>query len=248
MKTYTCIIAEDEPLAQKQMQAYLSKHTDLELLKTFSNGLDALKFLENNTVDIVFFDIQMPQLSGMELAKMARKMNLDFKLVFTTAYSEFAVESYKVEASDYLLKPFSQDELDTCLSKLKQTINNQENIEKDLSEQDIEWDNEYIFVKSNYQMRKIALKDILFFEGLKDYIQIFLKDEKHPVLILTSFKKVLEKLPSQHFMRIHRSFIVNLNAVEKVEKSRIIFGERYLPVSESNKEKFFQFLQKNMLG
>lgn len=245
MKTYTCIIAEDEPLAQKQMQAYISKHTNISLLHTFSNGLDALKYLEKHRVDFVFFDIQMPQLSGMELAKMARKMNLDFKLVFTTAYSEFAVESYKVDASDYLLKPFSQDDFDHCIEKLKTAINSQESNGDD---QDIEWNTDYIFVKSNYQMRKIALKDILYFEGLKDYIQIFLKDEKHPILILTSFKKVIEKLPSQHFMRIHRSYIVNLNAVEKVEKSRIIFGDRYLPVSESNKEKFLEFLQKNMLG
>lgn len=248
MKKYTCIVAEDEPLAQKQMQAYISNHTDLDLLKVCSNGLDALKFLEKNSVDIVFFDIQMPQLSGMELAKLARKMDLEFKLVFTTAYSEFAVESYKVEASDYLLKPFSQDDFDQCISRLKHAFTVKAKDIDELKDQDIEWNTEYIFVKSNYQMRKIALKDILYFEGLKDYIQIFLKDEKHPILILTSFKKVVEKLPSQHFMRIHRSYIVNLNAVEKVEKSRIIFGDRYLPVSESNKEKFFQFLQKNMLG
>ena len=248
MKTYTCLIAEDEPLAQKQMQAYISKHSNLELVKTCSNGLDALKFLEQTPVDIVFFDIQMPQLSGMDLAKMARKMDLHFKLVFTTAYSEFAVESYKVEASDYLLKPFAQEDFDQCVERLKQSLEASTEGQEQHKEQDIEWDSEYIFVKSNYQMRKVALKDILFFEGLKDYIQIFLKDEKHPILILTSFKKVLEKLPPQHFMRIHRSFIVNLNAVEKVEKNRIIFGDRYLPVSESNKDKFFQFLQKNMLG
>lgn len=246
MKTYTCIVAEDEPLAQKQMKTYISKHNDLALLQTFSNGLDALKYLEEHPVDIVFFDIQMPQLSGMELAKLSRKMHLDFKLIFTTAYSEFAVDSYKVDASDYLLKPFSQSDFDQCIEKLKTLLTKETTPE--ITEQDIEWDNEFIFVKSNYQMRKIALKDILYFEGLKDYIQIFLKDEKHPILILTSFKKVLEKLPTQHFMRIHRSYIVNLNAVEKVEKSRIIFGERYLPVSESNKDKFFEFLQKNMLG
>jgi len=245
MRTFTCIIAEDEPLAQKQMKSYINKHQDLTLEQTFSNGLDALKYLENNKVDIVFFDIQMPQLSGMELAKMARKMNLDFKLIFTTAYSEFAVESYKVQAFDYLLKPFSQSDFDDCFNKLKSVLSHQTS---QIHEQDIEWNNEYIFVKSNYQMRKIALKDILYFEGLKDYIQIFLKDEKHPILILTSFKKVLEKLPTQHFMRIHRSYIVNLNAVEKVEKNRIIFGERYLPVSDSNKDKFYEFLQKNMLG
>jgi len=247
MKTYTCIIAEDEPLAQKQMQAYLTQHADIKVLKVCSNGLDALRFLEQNPVDIVFFDIQMPQLSGMELAKLTRKMNLKFKLVFTTAYSEFAVESYKVDASDYLLKPFSQEDFNACINRIKFSLESEDNIEHS-DAQDIEWDSEYIFVKSNYQMQKIALKDILFFEGLKDYIQIFLKDEKHPILILTSFKKVIEKLPAQHFMRIHRSFIVNLNAVEKVEKSRIIFGDRYLPVSESNKEKFFQFLQKNLLG
>ncbi len=247
MKTYTCLVAEDEPLAQKQMQAYINNHADLNLLKICSNGLDALKFLEQTSVDIVFFDIQMPQLSGMELAKLARKMDLKFKLVFTTAYSEFAVESYKVEASDYLLKPFSQDDFDQCISRLKHTFNTNSKAITELNNQDIEWNTEYIFVKSNYQMRKIALKDILYFEGLKDYIQIFMKNEKHPILILTSFKKIIEKLPTQHFMRVHRSYIVNLNSVEKVEKSRIIFGDRYLPVSESNKDKFFQFLQKNTL-
>lgn len=245
MKKYTCIIAEDEPLAQKQMETYISKHDDLSLEKMFNNGLDALKYLEDHPIDIVFFDIQMPQLSGMELAKMARKMDLNFKLIFTTAYSEFAVDSYKVQASDYLLKPFSQSDFDSCLNKLKTSM---AVAVSESSNDEIEWNKEYIFVKSNYQMRKIALKDILYFEGLKDYIQIFLKDEKHPILILTSFKKVIEKLSPQQFMRIHRSYIVNLNAVEKVEKSRIIFGDRYLPVSESNKDKFFEFLQRNMLG
>lgn len=243
MKKITCIICEDEPLAQKQMVSYVENHDGLELLKIFSNGLDALRYLENNSVDLVFFDIQMPQLNGMELAKMARKMDLKFKLIFTTAYSEYAVESYKVNADDYLMKPFAKKVFDASVDKIIEDLGTQI-----VDKAEIEWENDFIFVKSNYQVRKICFKDILYFEGLKDYIQIFLKGEKHPVLILTSFKKVMERLPENEFMRIHRSYIVNLNAVEKVEKNRIIFNEVYIPISEANKEKFFLFLNRNTLG
>lgn len=243
MKKVSCIICEDEPLAQKQMISYVESHNQLEVKKIFSNGLDALRYLENNEIDLVFFDIQMPQLNGLDLAKMARKMDLKFKLIFTTAYSEYAVDSYKVNADDYLMKPFSKKDFEISANKVIEKLTS-----VDTDKQEVEWDNDFIFVKSNYQVRKICFKDVLYFEGLKDYIQIFLKGEKHPVLILTSFKKVMERLPQNTFMRIHRSYIVNLTAVEKVEKNRIIFNNVYIPISEANKEKFFLFLNKNSLG
>lgn len=246
MTKWNCIIAEDEPLAQKQMVKYIEQNEHLNLLKVFSNGLDALKFLQENNIDLVFFDINMPQLSGMELAKMARKMDLSFKLIFTTAFTEYAVDSYKVNADDYLLKPFSLNDFNDSIEKL---ISKSVKEDADLvPEKDVEWERDYVFVKSNYQIRRIKFDEIQYFEGLKDYIQIYLKGEKHPVLILTSFKKVIEKLPENKFMRIHRSYIVNLDAVEKVERNRVIFNDIFLPISDGNKDRFFDFLKRNSLS
>ncbi len=174
--------------------------------------------------------------------KILRELGKDFTLIFTTAYSEYAIESFEVNANGYLLKPFSKEDFNKCIDRINTSKSN------NLAEIEINNSEDHIFVKANYQIKKIFYNDILYFEGLKDYIQIFTKNEKHPTLVLTSFKKLQEKLPEDQFMRTHRSYIVNLKAIEKVERNRIIFGDVYIPVSESNKEAFHNFLGKNLLG
>lgn len=241
MDLKTCIVVEDEPLARQQIENYISEIDTLELKGSFSNGLEAQKFLMNNQIDFCFLDIEMPKLNGMELAKRLKEQKNECKIIFTTAYANFAAESYDVQAIDYLLKPLSKKKF---ANRVERILSEEQNMDK-ASLEHIQ--QEFLFVKTSYQIKKIALKDILYFEGLKDYIQIFTKNEKHPVLILSNFKNILKKLPEEQFMRVHRSYIVNLKKVEIVEKNRIIFGEKFIPISETYKDHFFEFLDDFLL-
>jgi two-component system LytT family response regulator len=241
MEKLKCILLEDEPLARKQMEKYINNYPELELIKSFDHGEGLVDFCENNRVDLAFFDIEVPDENGMSLAKKLRDVGLNIDIIFTTAYSDFAVESYQVDAIDYILKPFSESTFKERLSHFLEKRKERRSFKLN------EVKSEYLFVKSNYQIKKIRFDNILYFEGLKDYIQIFLKDEKYPTLVLSNFKKILEKLPEKQFMRTHRSFIVNLEKVSLVEKNRIIFGDTFIPVSETYKEAFFEYLGGKLL-
>jgi DNA-binding LytR/AlgR family response regulator len=238
MKLKTIAI-DDEPLALRLVSDYISKTPFLELEGSFDNPLDAIEFLTNHPVDLIFVDIQMPDLTGIEFA---RSLENAPKIIFTTAYEKYALEGFKLNAIDYLLKPFSYEEF----LKAAQKARKQTELEIG-SSPSIEVNNQFLFLKSEYKIRRINFNDILYIEGLKDYIKVYTKGEDKPVLSLNSMKSLEQKLPEEKFMRVHRSFIVNLDRIDTIERSRIIFGKTYIPVSDQYKDKFQEFLDKNFL-
>ncbi len=233
------IAIDDEPLALKLISGYITKTPFLELVNTFDNPLSVLEFLENDSVDLIFADIQMPDLTGTEFVRLMEKGP---KVVFTTAYERYAVEGFKLNAVDYLLKPFSYEEFVVAAQKVQRLLD----LEQKALPQ-IEANNEFLFLKSEYKIRRINFNDILYIEGLKDYIKVFVKNEEKPILSLSTLKMVESKLPTKHFMRVHRSFIVNLDKIDTIERSRIVFGKEYIPISEQYKDSFQEFLDRNFL-
>jgi DNA-binding LytR/AlgR family response regulator len=201
--------------------------------------LDAIEFFVDGEADLIFVDIQMPDLTGIEFT---RSLQEDHKIIFTTAYEKYALEGFKLNAVDYLLKPFSYEEFLKAAGKAYKLAELEAN-----SQPTIETNNQFLFLKSDYKIRRINFNDILYIEGLKDYIKVYTKGEEKPVLSLNSIKSLEQKLPEDKFMRVHRSFIVNLDKIETIERSRIIFGKTYIPVSDQYKEKFQEYLDKNFL-
>ena len=233
------IAIDDEPLALQLVEGYISKTPFLELVASFDNPLDAMDFLNNETVDLIFLDIHMPDLSGIEFTRILQNRP---KIIFTTAYEKYALEGFKLEAVDYLLKPFSYEEFLTAAKKAQKLIG-LESGNKDK----IEANNEFLFLKSEYKIRRINFNEIKYIEGLKDYVKVYLQNEPKPILSLNSLKALEAKLPPEKFMRVHRSYIVNLEKIDTIERSRIVFGKTYIPVSDQYKEKFQDFLDKNYL-
>ncbi len=232
--TVKCILIDDEPLAIDLLESYVNTTPFLELVAKCNSALQAMEILENEEVDLIFSDIQMPDLSGMEFSKII--FDRQVKIIFTTAFEEYALEGYKVNAIDYLMKPISYPEFLSAANKAKQQILN-------VSRQAETADNEdYIFVKSDYKLIRIDLKDLIYIEGLKDYVKYYTVNSDKPILSLKSMKSLEKELPGQSFMRVHRSFIVNLKKITLVERNHILFGEKRIPVSEKHKEKFQQFL------
>ncbi len=233
------IAIDDEPLALELVSGYIGKTPGLRLAGKFDNPVDASEFIIGNEVDLIFLDIQMPDLSGIEFARIIEKGP---KLVFTTAYEKYALEGYKLDAVDYLMKPFSYEEFLGAVNKVRKQIA--------LEQQaiaNIEANNQFLFLKSDYKIRRINFNDILYIEGLKDYVKVFMLNNPKPVLSLTSLKTLGTKLPPEKFMRVHRSFIVNLERIETIDRSRIVFGKEYIPIGEQYKEKFQEYLDKNFL-
>ena len=228
----SCILIDDEPLALDLMESYVKSTPFLELVGKFSSAITALEIMEKKSIDLIFTDIQMPNLSGMEFSKLL--INKQTKIIFTTAFEEFALESYKVNAIDYLVKPISYPEFYAAANKAKQQILNQP---KQLSSLE-----DYIFVKSDYKLLRINLKDLIYVEGLKDYLKFYTVNSEKPILTLKSMKSLETELSEKHFIRVHRSFIVNLNKITTIERNRIVFGDKYIPVSEKYKEKFQKFI------
>lgn len=233
------IAIDDEPLALELISGYILKTPGLELSGRFDNPLDASEFLNEHSADLIFVDIQMPDLTGIEFTRLLEKGP---KVVFTTAYEKYALEGYKLEVVDYLLKPFSYEEFLIAVSKARKLIELETK-----AETKIESNSQFLFLKSDYKIRRINFNDILYIEGLKDYVKVFVQNNPKPVLSLSSLKALELKLPSQKFMRVHRSFIVNLEKIETVERSRIVFGKEYIPIGDQYKEKFQEFLDKNFL-
>ena len=234
-----CIAIDDEPLALKQIAGYIDKTPFLTLVAQFDSALQAISFLQENKVDLMFVDINMPDLSGMDFVK---SLNNPPKVIFTTAYSEYALEGFRVNAIDYLLKPIGYSEFLKAAEKAIERIQ-----PKDTENIRIESNEKFLFIKSEYKILRIVLSDIKYIEGMREYVRIHLANEK-PVMALMSMKKMEEFLPDINFMRVHRSFIVNLDKVTTVERNRIIFDKNvYIPVSEQHKLKFQKYLDDNFL-
>jgi len=235
----TVIAIDDEPLALQLVSGYIEKTPGLKLAGKFDNPLDASEFLANNQVDLIFVDIQMPDLSGIDFTRIIEKGP---KVIFTTAFEKYALEGYKLEVVDYLLKPFSYEEFLASVQKALKLIRLEQN-----SLQKVEANDEFLFLKSDYKIKRINFNDILYIEGLKDYVKVYVQNIPKPVLSISTLKLIESKLPESRFMRVHRSFIVNLGKIDTIERSRIVFGKTYIPVSDQYKEKFQEFLDRNFL-
>lgn len=225
------IIIDDEPLAISLLESYVSKTSFLTLSGTYSSAVQALKELPGKTVDLMFLDIQMPDLNGLEFSKM---VDPHTRIVFTTAFQQYAIDGYRVNALDYLLKPISYVDFLQAANRALQWF---ERVQKP---EEIE----SIFVKSDYKLVQIELKKIQYVEGLKDYIKIYTTDNPKPILSLMSMKAMEELLPATRFMRVHRSFIVQKDQIRIVDRGRIVFGKTYIPVSDSYKSAFQTFLDE----
>jgi len=235
----TSIAIDDEPLALQLVCGYIEKTPALSLAGSFDNPLDATEFLSKNEVDLIFVDIQMPDLSGIEFTRLLEKGP---KIIFTTAFEQYALEGYKLEIVDYLLKPFSYEEFLSAVQKAQKLIGLEQR-----DQNKVEVKNEFLFLKSEYKIKRINFNDIQYIEGMKDYVKVFTSSDSKPVLSLTSLKILETKLPAGKFMRVHRSFIVNLEKINTIERSRIVFGTVYIPVSDQYKEKFQKFLDINFI-
>lgn len=242
--TIKCIAVDDEPLALDMVSKFIEQTSFLSLQSKFDNAIQALGYVNQNEVDLIFLDIQMPDLSGMELARIldGKTSTKKPKIIFTTAYNQFAVEGYKVDALDYLLKPFSYEEFLKAATKAYQFFENQS--KNTVVKVETEKQVDYIFLKVEYQLIKVMLKDITHIEAYKDYVKVHLKDKPNPLLSLTSMKSMEELLPSDNFMRVHRSFIINLDHIDSVSRNVIHIGNAQIVVSENYKDAFMEFLNK----
>ncbi|MFC5411978.1 LytR/AlgR family response regulator transcription factor [Larkinella bovis] len=246
--TLNCIAVDDEPLALGLVCAFIEKTPFLKLAGRYSSAVEALQGLHEHPVDLLFLDIQMPDLTGMELARVMERNQTGHspRIIFTTAFNHFALEGYKVDALDYLLKPFNYEEFLRAANKARAYF---ELIKRPAVVQAPEPEDEYLFLKVEYQLVRIAFNDILYIEGLKDYVKVHLKKERpeavpKPILSLTSLKALEDKLPARRFMRVHRSFIVALDKIEAVTRNSIQIGSATIPVSDQHKDAFNQFLSR----
>ncbi len=235
-----CITIDDEPLALKQIASYIEKTPFLELVTACDSAIEALDVLQKEDVDLMFVDINMPDLSGMDFVK---SLNNPPKVIFTTAYSEYAVEGFKVDAIDYLLKPISYSDFLKSANKAKQWFS----LKETTATEEIKTDKEFLFIKSEYKIVRINYNDIKYIEGMREYVRIHLDGSK-PIMSLLSIKSLEVQLPKNKFMRVHRSFLVNLSKITTIERQRIIFdNDVYIPISEQYKEIFQKFVDENFI-
>lgn len=233
-----CIAIDDEPLSLAQISNYISKIPYLELVGKCRDALEAMKIISETQVDLMFVDINMPDLNGLDFV---RSLNQKPKVIFTTAYSEYAIEGYKVEAVDYLLKPFSFQDLLGAADRARRLIEDKPTTEE-LKVQD-----NSIFVKSEYRITRIDVSDIKYVESMGEYLRIFLEGQPKPLMPLMSMKRMEEILPAKNFMRVHRSYIVNLDKIQEISRMRIIFDDVYIPVGDNYKQKFMEYINERSI-
>lgn len=245
--TLQCIAVDDEPLALGLVCKFIGQTPFLNLAGSYLSSVEALKAMHTQKIDILFLDIQMADLNGIELARVLGKMQEAPQIIFTTAYNQFALEGYKVDARDYLLKPFNYEEFLRATNKAysyAQLLQKPVATTSSVSPMEEQIQNEYLFLKVEYQLVRIALSDILYIEGLKDYVKVHLLGADKTLLSLTSLKALEEKLPPKRFMRLHRSFIVALDKITSMTKNSVQVGKMHIAVGDQYKDAFSQFLGK----
>ncbi len=234
--TLTCAIIDDEPLAAGLLKSYAEKTPFLQLTGTYGSAIEAMRQLRETPVQLLFLDIQMPELSGIEFAKILPR---DTKVVFTTAFQQYAIEGYKVSALDYLLKPISYEDFLRTVNKAVEwfTI---------AQRQQTCAEDRFMFVKSDYKLIRIVLDDILYIEGLKDYVRIYMANGDK-IMSLMNMKRLEDYLPRPEFLRTHRSFIVHMPKATQIDRLRIVFGDQYIPISDSYKDEVQQYFDQHTL-
>ncbi|MBK8609587.1 MAG: response regulator transcription factor [Chitinophagaceae bacterium] len=227
MDKYTCIIIEDEPLALEKTRDFVNKVPFLNLSATFDNALTGLTYLNNNKVDLLFLDINMDELSGIELLESSK---ITSQVIITTAYQEYALKGYELHITDYLLKPFTFNRFIQAVNKA------QENLTQRIAEKQVD----FIFVKTENRLEKIMINDILYIEGMRDYLRIHCVSKK--IMTLQSFSELEQLIPAHLVSRVHKSYMVAINKIESIERSRIKIADQLIPVSETYKEAFLQLI------
>lgn len=228
----SCIIVEDEPLALKRTKEYVEKIPYLNLLHSFDNGFEAIGYLKEHPVDLIFLDIKMDELTGIQLLEALDKRPY---VIITTAYSKYALQGYELNVTDYLLKPFTIERFIKAVEKVADKL-----------EQKVENNRDFFFVKTDYKIEKVFFKDVQFIEGMRDYRNI--QTESRKILTLQTFGDLERELPDSLFCRVHKSFIVALNKIELIERNRIKINDKMIPISETYKESFYKKIGFNTLG
>lgn len=224
-----CIIVEDEPLALERTKGYVEKLPFLNLEATFDNGVDALLYLKTNKVDLLFLDINLGELSGIQMLEAAKP---ECAVIITTAYHEYALKGYELNVTDYLLKPFTFERFFQAVEKAQLFTTKIDSV-----------DIKYVFIKTEYRLEKIMLQDILYIEGMRDYRRIFLKDKN--IMTLQTFKELEEMIPANIVCRVHKSYMIGIDKIESIEKERIKIGNIRIPVSETYKKTFMHLIGRS---
>jgi two-component system LytT family response regulator len=236
-----CLVVDDEPLALNILEDYISKIPFLELVKATTNPIEALTLVQDGNIDLVFLDVQMPELTGIQFLKIA---NGKTKVILTTAYPQYALEGYELDVVDYLLKPIAFDRFYKAAQKaqgiIRPAAGHPTEAAPHVQQQQQDFMSDFIFVKSEHKIQKVYLHQILFIEGLKDYISIFTTNER--IITLQNMKKMEDTLPEKHFVRVHKSYIVALNKIDSIERSRIRIGDKIIPVGDTYRDDFFKIV------
>jgi len=230
-----CAVVDDEPLALQLIEDFINGTPFLILLGAYKDPIEILNLLANEEPDLVFLDINMPGLGGMELARIIRsERNKQTKIIFTSAYNEFALEGYRVDAVDYLLKPFDYQDFLRASNKVETQLRNNQ-VKPSLA-------GESIFLRSDYRRLRIPMDDIVFLEGFKDNVKLFRSGQAQPLLVARSLKNLEDRLPSSHFVRVHRSYIVALHKIKSVTRSSVFIADAEIPVAEQYRQKLQQLI------
>lgn len=234
-----CIAIDDEPLALQQIELYVERTPFLKLLGMFESAIEALTFLNENSVDLLFVDIQMPNLNGMDFVKSLEKRP---EIIFTTAYSQYAIDGFKVNALDYILKPIDYGAFLKSANKAKTHFDRLK-----IVDDKIESHENYLFIKSEYKVVRVDIAKIIYIEGMSGYLRFHIENSD-PIMTLLSMKKIEEKLPPSQFMRVHRSYLVNLQKINTIERGQIVFNKTRITVSDQYKEKFQSYLDEHFMN
>ncbi|MBQ3323284.1 MAG: response regulator transcription factor [Muribaculaceae bacterium] len=236
-----CIIIDDEPLALQQMEGYIKKIPYLELVAACQSAIEAKEILENEKIDAIFCDINLPELNGLDFVKSLENPPM---VVFTTAYSEYAVEGFQLNAIDYLLKPFGCEEMKRAAEKIKKRYDALRTLQE-VSQID---EDDAIFLKTEYKIVRINIGQIHYVEAMSEYLRIYLEGNSRPIIVLLSMKKMEERLPSRTFMRVHRSYIINLKKIREVSKNRIVLGDDIdIPIGDSYRDQLNAYINSKFL-
>ena len=245
----TCMIVDDEPLAVKLLESFVQKTPDMELLGSFTDSVEAISAIKEQRPNLLFLDIQMPDLNGMELAHM---LTTETRVIFTTAFKEYAFESYEVSALDFLLKPIRYNKFIAAVEKAKEWFGRGSDEPVPAMAESVappSAGSDTIFLKVDGEYRQVALSKILYVSGLKDYVMFYLEDERKPLVTHLTMKAVEDMLPPQQFMRVHRSYIVALDKIRSVDRNDCIYiGDEIIRVTEAFRERFLQYLQSRFPG
>ena len=242
MRTLTCMVVDDEPLAVKLLESYVNKTPDLQLVASFTDSVEAISAIKSQPVDLLFLDIQMPDMNGMELAHIVPP---ETKIIFATAFKEYAYESYEVSALDFLLKPIRYNKFLAAVEKARQWYDRMEAVpEKNTPRQD-----DTIFIKVDGALRQISIASIMYVSGMKDYVMFWIIGERKALITHMTMKAVEDMLPAAQFMRVHRSYIVALNKIRSIDRNDCIYiGEEIIHVTEAYRPQFQLFLSSRISG